>query len=293
MNERKTPPLPNDPWSIGILSGPQPWNLSPPPGLTNPVLTRSQVSDCVARFIADPFMIRRRDRWYLFFEILDHHQDKGLIGMASSDDGLKWAYEGIVLEEPFHLSYPFVFQHGNTIYMVPETLGAGAVRLYRARPFPGSWEHVADLIDSPLADVTPLCHENRWWLFACATPHRHDSLVVYYADQLEGSYQPHRANPIIGGDPTRTRPAGRMIAHGGVLLRFAQDCGPRYGHGVRGFGITHLTPDAYQEKELQASPILAPGPLAWHGRGMHHLDLHRLEDGSFIACVDGHRQPGN
>lgn len=41
-------------------------------------------------------------------------------------------------------------------------------------------------------------------------------------------------------------------------------------------------------------PLLGPGPFAWNRDGMHHLDAHRLDDGTWFACVDGftmQRQP--
>ena len=33
------------------------------------------------------------------------------IGVFTSTDGLRFQYQGIALEEPFHLSYPQVFRH--------------------------------------------------------------------------------------------------------------------------------------------------------------------------------------
>ena len=38
----------------------------------------------------------------------------------------------IVLAEPFHLSYPYVFEWQGSHYMIPESGAAKSVRLYRA-----------------------------------------------------------------------------------------------------------------------------------------------------------------
>ena len=58
----------------------------------------------------------------------------------------------MVLREPFHLSFPHVFSFDDEVFMVPETLGAGAVRLYRAIDFPDRWELAGELVRGDFAD---------------------------------------------------------------------------------------------------------------------------------------------
>jgi len=280
--------LPPDPWSIGLYAGPDPLHLAPIPG-RSPIMTREQVTDVPAAFVADPFLLPHAGRWHLFFEILHHGRGIGEIGWASSPDLRGWSYGGVVLSESFHLSYPHVFAHGGEIYMTPEALGAGAVRLYRADPFPTRWVHAADLVPGALADPTPFRFADRWWMFACPTPSRHDALALFGADALHGPWTAHPASPLIAGDNRRARPGGRVVPCDGRLLRFAQDCGPRYGSGVRAFAITALTADRYAERECSESPILGPAGAGWNGKGMHHVDAWRLPDGRWIAAVDGIR----
>ena len=80
-----------------------------------------------------------------------------------------------------------------------------------------------------------------------------------------------------------------MLQHEGRLVRFTQDCVPIYGKQVRAFAITELTSTAYAEYEIEQSPVLVPEGDGWNATGMHHVDAHRLEDGTFLACVDGLR----
>jgi hypothetical protein len=75
-------------WSIGVYCGTSPFELAPPDGGRNPVLTRESVNDVTARFVADPFMVRRSGVWYMFFEVLNDKTEKGEIGLATSRDGL-------------------------------------------------------------------------------------------------------------------------------------------------------------------------------------------------------------
>src|SRR5258708_424155 len=139
-------------WSIGIYTGTSPLELRPASGVVNPILTRADVHDVPARFVADPFMMRRGGIWYMFFEVLNQATDRGEIGLATSSDGLGWTYQQIVLAESFHLSYPYVFQWQGETYMLPETLGAQAARLYRAETFPTRWSGVGSLVEGSCAD---------------------------------------------------------------------------------------------------------------------------------------------
>src|SRR5713226_8442616 len=111
-------------WSIGIYTGASPLRLRPAGSAINPILTREDVQDVPAGFVADPFMVQRAGVWNMFFEVLNQATDRGEIGLATSSDGLSWTYQRIVLVEPFHLSYPYVFECQGECYMLPETLGA-------------------------------------------------------------------------------------------------------------------------------------------------------------------------
>lgn len=274
-------------WSIGIHAGDSPLRLAPVPGVANPVLSRRDVKDADAAFVADPFMLREKGTWHLFFEVLNAATGRGEIGLAESADALVWQYRGIVLREPFHLSYPCVFAWKGRHYMVPEGLESGAVRLYRAAPFPTVWKPVATLVEGALADATPFRHGGRWWMFACPRPYEHDTLKLWSATRLAGPWREHPESPLRAEDPCASRPAGRVTSWRGRLLRFAQNCRPIYGSAVRAFEITRLTPEEYEEREAAAEPVLAAGAEgSWSGTGMHHVDPHRLPGGTWIACVD-------
>jgi len=82
----------------------------------------------------------------MFFEIYNGIRGKGEIGYAVSENGLKWRYQKIVLEEAFHLSFPYVFKHENQFFMIPESYQAKEVRLYRADDFPNRWTYVCSLV---------------------------------------------------------------------------------------------------------------------------------------------------
>lgn len=274
-------------WSIGIYTGQSPFRLIPAPGIENPVLSCSDVTDVPAKFLADPFMVRRDGIWYMFFEVLNKETDKGEIGFATSDNGFDWTYQQIVLAEPFHLSYPYIFEYDDEFYMVPETLQAAAVCLYKAKDFPRRWCHVGRLVKGSCADPSILYFEHRWWMFACSTPYQHDTVRLYFADSLMGPWIEHPASPIVQGNKRNARPGGRVLVLNDKIIRFTQDCIPTYGIQLRAFEISELTTGSYAEKENQQSPILCASGNGWNSLGMHHIDPHLLADCQWIACVDG------
>src|SRR3954471_616005 len=257
----------SDTWSIAIYRGRSPLALEP----TGVVITGADVTDVDSVSVADPFLLRRDGRWFLFFEVIPRANHRGgVIALAESDDAVRWAYRGVVLREPFHLSYPHVFEWDGATYMTPEN--ANGVRLYR-RTSLDRWTYTGDLLSIDAADPTPFRFQERWWLFVCTVPY---TLRLFFADSLTGAYREHPSSPITSDD-TCARPAGRVVMHDGALLRFAQVGRPRYGSAVRAFRITELTPTSYREEEASASPVLSNG---------HHIDAHRLGDGRWIAAVD-------
>jgi hypothetical protein len=272
-------------WSIGIYSGPSPLALSP--AAANPVLSAGDVTDVDAYYVADPFLLRHRDTWYMYFEVLLRQSRRGVIGFATSHDGLSSKYQRIALDEPFHLAYPQVFRCRDSIYMLPETLGANAVRLYRATHFPGRFEPVCDLIEGQWADPTIFFDQGLWWMLACSTPHENRTLHLFFAEELQGPWSPHPRNPVVADDRHTARPGGRVRRIDGHLTRFAQDCVPKYGSRLRAIEILELDRASYREAERPESPVLQPSETGWNSVGMHHMDAHQLDSGGWLASVDG------
>lgn len=276
-------------WSIGLAFGDSPLTLRVS---DIPIMTMDDITDMKAGFVADPFLIHQDKTWHLFFEVWNCLADKGEIGYAKSLDKVNWIYQGIVLREPWHISYPHVFEYGGDLWMVPETIEASEVRLYRAESFPWRWRCVGSIVAKSLADPTPFAWQGRWYLFACSNFNSHDDLVVYTSKCLDGGWQEHPASPIRSGDARRSRPAGRMLVHGNRPLRWAQDCHPQYGTAVRAFEIVTLSPTQYHEMELPQSPLLGPGESEWRHDGMHHVDAcwtPESDGADWMAAVDGFR----
>ncbi|MCK5283462.1 MAG: hypothetical protein KAK00_08715 [Nanoarchaeota archaeon] len=273
-------------WSIGIYTGDSPLNLIGAKNIKNPVLTAKDVKDTQAEFVADPFMVYENNKWYMFFEILNKKTDQGDISVATSKEGLHWNYEQIVLDEPFHLSYPYVFKWNDEYYMIPESYETQSIRLYKAEEFPAKWAFVRTLVEGKdFVDNSLLYYINTWWLFSSTTSN--DMLYLYYSDDILGEWKEHPSSPVVDGDANIARLGGRIIIYNDKIIRFAQDAYPNYGNQIRAFEITKLTKDSYKEEEVIESPILEPTGKGWNMYKMHQVDPHHVKDGNWIACVDG------
>lgn len=279
-------------WSISIYEGQNFRQLKPTTVVQNPVLSRRDITDAVAVFVADPFMIRTPDHWLMFFEIFNQKQDKGELAFAWSRDGYKWDYQHKILSEDFHLSYPYVFESDSNWYMIPESCEANSIRLYQAKKFPDSWEFVKEiLVGERFVDASIIKFNNIWWLFVGIEPSNGNScneLRLYYADHLLADWTEHPMSPIIEDNQAISRPAGRIRQIDNRLIRFTQDCSFAYGYNVQAIQIETLTKTEYREAEIPTDQqyLFELGTMSSNHLGMHHIDFLMLKDDRCIACVD-------
>jgi hypothetical protein len=277
--------LPN--WSIGIFRGASPFKLGPPDDIRNPVLTARDVTDVKAAFVSDPFMFIDDLRYYMFFEVLNQASNQGDIGMAESGDGKTWRYRQIVLNEPFHLSYPYVFKWQGQYYMIPESNQDRSVRLYMAEDFPMRWKFVKKLVAGALfTDTSVVYFQERWWMYSYIAGE--NALVLYSSTELTGPWKEHPLSPLIQGNKHISRPAGRLLVLDDRLYRFAQDDTPVYGTQVFAFEVLELSPTKYKEAPVPGGPVIKSSAGAWNVSHMHQVDLHQVEGGGWLAAVDGY-----
>ena len=223
-------------------------------------------------FLADPFGIWRDGRLHLFVEAYDYRTRHGEIQLIELCEAFVPVRRKTVLREPWHLSYPHVFEHEGEVWMAPEAHRSGALTLYRAAAFPEVWEPVVRLdLDTPAIDASPFRHEGLWWLaYAPTGPQRwkQGRLHLAYAEDLTGPWRPHPGNPVRI-DRASSRPGGSVFRLEGQLILPVQDCSQTYGGGVRMLHILKLTPDSF---EAEAGAAIQPPRSAGRYRdGLHSL----------------------
>lgn len=274
-------------WTIGIYRSDSPFHFNALQGWINPLFRAEDVTDVPAKFVADPFLVKEGDTWNLFFEVYNLDTQQGDLAVATSKNTWTWKYEKLILDEPFHLSYPYVFKSGDDYFLIPESFEANSIRLYKADEFPTKWSFVQTLVEGrDYVDNSIIFYNNKWWLFSSVTTN--DKLYLHYADTLTGPWLEHPQSPIVVDDVHKARPSGRMIVLGGKLYRFTMDVNPPVGtHQVMTYEIIEITPTSYSEKLAQDAPVLQAGGSGWNRDAMHQLDPVQLDDNSWIASVDG------
>jgi len=203
------------------------------------------------RFWADPFLVEREGRAYLFVEEFLYRRKRGHINCMEIDVEGRVVSNQTVLERPYHLSYPFIFQERGEWYMLPETGRNNTVEVYRCTRFPGQWEFHKTLLKGVRAvDATLIEHAGLWWMFVTIAGHgmsTWDSLHLFYADNpLLDDWTPHPRNPIIS-DVRSARMAGRLFRRDGNLFRPSQDSSRRYGYALNLNRVETLTTTEYSE----------------------------------------------
>jgi hypothetical protein len=202
-------------------------------------------------YFADPFVHLRGDTAHVFIEEVPFATGKGVISHFTIDAEGKATEPLPVLERPYHLSYPFVFERDGETWMIPETSANRTVELYRAERFPDRWVKEAVLLDDILADDATLVeYGDRLWLFAGVRDWQASSweaLGLFHAETLTGSWQAHAGNPVLLC-PAAARPAGAMFMHDGELIRPAQDCRGGYGSGLAFARVDRLDEEGFAQE---------------------------------------------
>lgn len=256
-----------DVWRTGDLSGPS-WNILKDPG---------------HRFYADPVPIKWQGRTFVFFEDLDHRVGKGIISAVEFGGAGPVGEVTPILEEPWHLSYPFLIEDKGELWMIPESSEHRDVGLYKCIRFPDKWERHCTLLSGlELADVTITRHNGRNYMFGAwrdGAGGYSDTLAIFHSNDLIGPWIPHASNPVLV-DRASTRPAGNFVNINGALWRPVQDCAGGYGAGLGLAEITELSPTTFKQTVRHS---LKPGPL-WPGRKLH--TLNRCGD---LEVIDGAR----
>ena len=223
-------------------------------------------------YLADPFILKEGAETYCFVEDYDWSKGKGSIAAYQISSG-KLINLGIVLEESFHLSFPYIFKHESKIYMLPESADNMDIRIYESVEFPTKWKLKTIIKENiSAADSMIFSRKGMWWLFSNINPiggrDYCSELSIFYTDNpIDGEWMPHEKNPVIF-DPSSARNGG-MVLDNDSLYRVGQiqTFGMYGGGGVSINQIVELTPSSYKEQSvLKLYPEFQQGI-----KGAHHL----------------------
>jgi len=235
-------------------------------------------------FYADPFLIKHNKLTYCFAEDYDYTTSKGSI-RAFQLEGKGYIDLGLALEEPFHLSYPNVFEVDGALYMLPETSANRTIQLYKCQDFPLIWvQHKTLMKDISAADTNIVYDDGRWWMFTnidTANIGDHQSeLHLFYADHFDSEFwTPHPKNPVVTSS-LQARNAGFASSDKARYRVFQKQDFNFYGRSVGIAKINLLDTSEYEEEVVTS----IRANFIENIQGTHHF--HRIED---MAALDFNR----
>ncbi len=233
-------------------------------------------------FVADPFVVKVKEDNYIWFEEYNYRKEKGIISAVRVTEVDRYPQSrSVLLEEPWHLSFPSVTEYDGEIFCTPESFEIRQIRLYRLQ-----LPYMKLVLDSVLIDnlsgVDPvLWYDNsRWWLFCTTKDAPSIHLYLFFADNLRGPYLPHPLNPVKS-DLRSSRPAGKLFVLNGKLYRPAQDCSVHYGRKVVFNEVEVMSTIDYREKTIDQ---IIPVDRSRFPKGIHTYNFN-----TSATVVDGKR----
>lgn len=218
---------------------------------------------------ADPFGIFDEDgKLRVVFE--HYREDLGraeLVQVAMDADGSFSSFAPL-LQKPYHMSFPYLFDIDGQTHCVPETHDYGCLMAFPLVHGPEGLtaQEPKVLIDSvQVTDPVIFQHEDHWWLIG--SDEEGLNLFIWYADTPVGPWQAHQANPVKT-DVRSSRPAGPVFKLGNMVMRPAQDGSKTYGGAVVVNQIMTITTVSYEEREYAR---IVPEPNGPYPDGLHTL----------------------
>ena len=249
---------------------------------------------------ADSFLFVKDDTLYLFYE-LQHWDDPGVIAMVKTKDLKNWTEPVVVLKQPFHLSFPYVFEDDGVVYMVPESQESDAIHLFRAdNDDLTSFSKVRTLLRQERKDGIHFNFNDSHIFKGNSEKGKvNDSQSCYYLftsyqkdwmyyqelyvtdDLLHGEFTKHPCSPICVSNEYG-RNGGSLIDYDGHLLRVTQDCHADYGDNVSLMEITRLSATEYEERLFRRNVL--PQNAIFRDGG-HQLNIARFK-GKYVYATD-------
>lgn len=235
-------------------------------------------------FWADPFLFKFQGSLWAFFENYSYQSHRGKISCGKIIDNQIVDVQD-VLNLPYHLSYPQIFEEQGEIFMIPETCENNRVEVYKCLSFPTKWVLYSTAFEGqPISDTTYHKDEQgQAWLFLNKGlgAQVNAELFIYQINSLKfESIIPHKQNPVLI-DSTCGRNGGSLFRHEGTLMRPAQNNSYGiYGYGFGVYQINSLTVDEFKQTLVQEfHPNFYPGIFSTHH--LHQIDDHFIIDVAF------------
>lgn len=247
-----------------------------------------------AIMIADPFLLVKNGIVHLFYEEMLLGKGLGCIKTIFSDDLIHWSKPKTIISVPNrHFSYPFVFEHEDKVFIMPESGDTHNICLYKADDKSlTSFSFYKEVIKREklptnlVYDFADSCiyeKDNIFYLFTSYCDDKTYYLELYTSNRFDGDYKLHPQSPICISNKYG-RCGGNLIESGNRIYRPAQDCEIVYGGQLHLMEIDEITPNSYRE-HLEKENFFSQNKGSIYREGGHHINMTRFGD-SFLIATD-------
>ena len=230
---------------------------------------------------ADPFLFVKNGDIYIFGEYYDYRLGRGIIAYAKYNEKTRQIndWEPAIVE-PYHLSFPYIYEKDGDVYIIPESNHANCLCRYKAIEFPRKWKK--SIIDKGhrLADTALFSIDNQSYGYTLqrkmSDPYIYESKIFIDKNEcieyIDGYYN---------DDPSTRRLGGAFFESGNSLVKVAQDCSHFYGEALV-FSNFYKNENGFQEEILLR---LSPEMLVFD-RSIEPCGIHTYNAAGGYEIID-------
>lgn len=198
-------------------------------------------------FQADPFIIERDNKIYIFYEALSFRNSKGILRCRILDADLV-ELDDMKLDGfdylKCHLSFPFIFKVNDQLFMIPESSERKEVILFQCVDFPRCWKPIKVLISgTALTDNVFISLNDACYLLSTTM---NNELMLHTADSVSGQWQ--KITPALRLCNPHQRGAGAAHSIDSKMYFLTQECTPEtYGKSIYIKELASLNASSFDE----------------------------------------------
>ena len=202
-------------------------------------------------FQADPFIVEKADKLYVFYEAFSFRNSKGTLRCRVLDRELT-EIDDVKLEGfddlKCHLSFPFLIHINDQLFMIPESSERKEVILFQSVEFPVRWKKIKVLIsDTELTDNVFLTINETCYLLSTTMD---NEIIIHSAENIFGEWQ--RIAPSLKVSNHHHRGAGAPYSVDNKMYFLTQECTPEtYGKSIYIKELVTLNDTVFDESLIE------------------------------------------
>ncbi|WP_204563869.1 glucosamine inositolphosphorylceramide transferase family protein [Citrobacter cronae] len=202
-------------------------------------------------FQADPFIVEKADKLYVFYEAFSFRNSKGTLRCRVLDRELT-EIDDVKLEGfddlKCHLSFPFLIHINDQLFMIPESSERKEVILFQSVEFPVRWKKIKVLIsDTEVTDNVFLTINETCYLLSTTMD---NEIIIHSAENIFGEWQ--RIAPSLKVSNHHHRGAGAPYLVDNKMYFLTQECTPEtYGKSIYIKELVTLNDTVFDESLIE------------------------------------------